>query len=76
MRTLVAGVIAALIAGPLILTGTASAEQPTFKCWLKDEGPGSESPDSTNFVLVPSKEYPNKSVAQKDMYIRCFAQRP
>jgi hypothetical protein len=74
MRKLVASVIAALIAGPLIFTGTASAEQPTFFCWKKDTGPGTLSPDAPH-VVVPT-DYPKKSDAQKAEWIRCFAQRP
>ncbi|HEY3690250.1 MAG TPA: hypothetical protein VGL46_08090 [Pseudonocardiaceae bacterium] len=82
MRKLVASVIAALIAGPLIFTGTASAEQPTFFCWLKDQGPGSENPYSDKYAEVPDNPntprigYATKALAQKAGYIRCFAQRP
>jgi hypothetical protein len=81
MRKLVASVIAALIAGPLIFTGTASAAQPTFFCWKKDFGPGYEDPPySDDYVEVPDnsdtlrKGYATKALAQKDRYIRCFAQ--
>jgi hypothetical protein len=83
MRKLVASVIAALIAvGPLIFTGTASAAQPTFFCWLKDQGPGSADPNSDNYAEVPDNPntprigYATKALAQKAGYIRCFAQRP
>lgn len=76
MRKLVVGVLAALIAGPAVFMGTASAAGPVFHCWAKDQGPGSEDPSSVNFVVVPSEQYPNKSDAKKDGYIRCFAQGP
>ena len=72
MRKLVTSVIAALIAGPAIFVGTATAAEaaPVFHCYLEDEGPES----FTSFAVVPSAEYPRKSDAKKAGYVRCFAQ--
>jgi hypothetical protein len=67
MRLIAAGL------ATLVLTGAASvavateaaADTPTFQCFNRD---------NTESVPVPSDAYPNKSVAQKAGFFRCFKQ--